>query len=101
MGSGMELCRRFYGDVVRPMVDVPHSAALLGRGSEVLGYDDAMSTDHNCEARVLLFVPQGVVMQPEVPTEFEGRPALVEVHTIREFFQSQLGFDPEKLTVGD
>ncbi|HEY3558083.1 MAG TPA: DUF4037 domain-containing protein [Kribbella sp.] len=102
MGSGLELCRRFYAEVVEPRVKVPHSAALLGRGSEVLGYDDEMSTDHNCEARVLLFVDEGVELRPEVPDTFEGRAALVEVHTVREFFRSQLGFDPDaNLTVGD
>ncbi|GAA3101891.1 hypothetical protein JOF29_003331 [Kribbella aluminosa] len=95
MGSGVELCRRFYDDVVRPVVGVPHSAALVGRGSEVLGYDDAMSADHNGEARVVLFVPYGVTVAPEVPDRFEGRPTAVEIHTIRAYLQSQLGFDPE------
>ncbi|TDW84016.1 hypothetical protein EV137_6819 [Kribbella pratensis] len=93
MGSGLELCRRFYSEVVGPVVDVPHSAGLLGRGSEVLGYDDAMSTDHNCEARVVLFVEDGVELAPDVPEQFDGRAAFVEVHTIRGYFQQQLGWD--------
>ena len=42
---GLELSRQFYDELVRPIVDarypgLPHSAALLGRGSEVLGFDD-------------------------------------------------------------
>src|SRR3954464_1956570 len=93
MGSGLELCRRFYHEIVRPKVDVPHSAALMGRGSEVLGFDDEMSTDHNCEARVLLFVDHGVEVQPEVPTTFEDRPTWVEVHTLHKYFRDQLAFD--------
>lgn len=93
MGSGLELCRRFYAEIVRPLVEVPHSAALLGRGSEVLGFDDEMSTDHNCEARVLLFVEDGVELRVEVPETFAGRPALVEVHTLREYFLQQFGVD--------
>ncbi|TCC30085.1 DUF4037 domain-containing protein [Kribbella speibonae] len=93
MGSGLGLCRRFYSEVVGPIVDVPHSAGLMGRGSEVLGFDDDMSTDHNCEARVLLFVEDGVELRLEVPDAFEGRPALVEVHTLRQYFLDQLGFD--------
>src|SRR5262245_27254860 len=95
MGAGMELCGRFYEEVVRPMVEVPHSAAVMGRGSEVLGFDDVMSTDHNCEARALLFGSDGVELQLDVPTEFEGRAAFVEVHTIRAYFTKQLGFDPD------
>jgi hypothetical protein len=57
----MELSERFYLDAVRPLLvhslgDLPHAAALLGNGSEVLGYDDAMSTDHHWGPRVMLFV---------------------------------------------
>lgn len=33
-----------------------HSAALLGRGSEVLGFDTERSTDHDWPARLLLFL---------------------------------------------
>lgn len=78
-----ELSRELYEEMVRPILDarftgVAHGAALLGRGSEVLGFDDEMSTDHNCEARALVFVPDGVDLRLEVPQTFEGRPALVE-----------------------
>jgi hypothetical protein len=100
--SGLEICERFYSEVVRPLVGVPHSAALLGRGSEVLGFDDEMSTDHNCEARVLLFVEDGVELRVEVPETFAGRPTWVEVHTVREYFRQQFGFDVDgELTPGD
>lgn len=58
---GIELARRFYHDVVRPLVDeclpdVPHSAALLGPGSEVLGHDTERSTDHDWGPRVLVLL---------------------------------------------
>jgi hypothetical protein len=102
--SGVELSRRFYQEVVRPRLDpaVPHSAALIGRGSEVLGFDDEMSGDHNWEPRAILFVRDGDKLEPDVPDRFAGRPALVEVHTLREYFVEQLGFDPEReLTVRD
>ncbi|TDW21587.1 DUF4037 domain-containing protein [Kribbella kalugense] len=102
MGSGLGICERFYNEVVRPQVDVPHSAALLGRGSEVLGFDDEMSTDHNCEARALVFVPDGVELRLEVPETFEGRQALVEVHSLRAYFLEHLGFDIDaELAPGD
>jgi hypothetical protein len=59
---GLELSRNFYHELVRPILDVDfpgllYSAALLGRGSEVLGFDDEMSTDHDWKLRVLL--PRG------------------------------------------
>jgi hypothetical protein len=59
--QGIELSRRFYLDVVRPWLgsaapDLPHSAALIGYGSELLGLDDEMSRDHNWGPRVHLFV---------------------------------------------
>lgn len=58
---GLQLCEHFYWQVVRPILDaefpgLAHAAALLGSGSEVLGYDDAMSTDHHYGPRVLLFL---------------------------------------------
>lgn len=58
---GLELCEAFYAAVVRPLLDriapgLPHSAALLGEGSEVLGYDTPMSTDHDWGPRVMLFL---------------------------------------------
>ncbi len=58
---GLVLCGAFYAEGVRPiLVDafpgLAHSAALIGDGSEVLGFDDAMSTDHHWGPRVQLFV---------------------------------------------
>ncbi|MGC9467477.1 MAG: DUF4037 domain-containing protein [Anaerolineae bacterium] len=58
---GLELCRRFYWEAVRPILDrrwpnLPHAAALIGDGSEVLGFDDEMSSDHHWGPRVLLFL---------------------------------------------
>ena len=58
---GLELSRRFHRDEVAPLLKgafpgLPYSAALLGRGSEVLGFDDEMSRDHNWEPRVVLFL---------------------------------------------
>lgn len=61
---GIELARLFYEEAVRPILesDFPgliHSAALLGSGSEVLGFDDAMSTDHSWGPRLFLFLQDG------------------------------------------
>jgi hypothetical protein len=59
--QGIELSRRFYVDIVRPWLQVAaphlqHAAALTGYGSELLGFDDEMSRDHNWGPRVHLFV---------------------------------------------
>lgn len=59
--QGIELSRRFYNDVVRPWLsetapDLRHAAALSFYGSELLGFDDETSRDHNWGPRVQLFV---------------------------------------------
>jgi len=59
--TGLGLSRRFYCEAVAPILadrfpGLAHSAALIGPGSEVLGYDDEMSRDHHWGPRVLLFV---------------------------------------------
>jgi Domain of unknown function (DUF4037) len=58
--SGLELARRFYVEAVRPIIleacpGVVHSAARIGRGSEVLGFDDRVSQDHDWGPRVEVF----------------------------------------------
>jgi Domain of unknown function (DUF4037) len=59
--QGLELSRRFYFEAVRPILDrrfpaLEHAAALIGWGSEVLGFDDEMSRDHAWGPRLQLFV---------------------------------------------
>lgn len=58
---GLELGERFYTEAAKPILDehfsdLPYSAAMLGWSSEVLGYDDAESTDHNWGPRFQLFL---------------------------------------------
>ncbi len=83
---GLELSRRFYDEAVRPILErrfprLEHAGALIGPGSEVLGYDDDVSTDHHWGPRVQLFVgdlagTQEVVdaLARELPEEFGGWP---------------------------
>lgn len=59
--QGIELSRRFYADLVRPFLaeaapGLRHAAALGGYGSELLGFDDDMSRDHNWGPRVHIVV---------------------------------------------
>lgn len=58
---GIDLCRAFYGEAVRPILDrefagLVHSSALIGTGSEVLGFDTERSTDHHWGPRAQLFL---------------------------------------------
>jgi hypothetical protein len=106
--SGQELSRQFYREAIRPALDaafpgLPHSAALLGRGSEVLGYDDAMSTDHNWEPRVLLFFTDddharlgesiGRTLAESVPPRFRDHRTEYSVLTLRSYLRDQLDID--------
>jgi hypothetical protein len=59
--SGLELARRFYVEAVLPIVEATfpglvHSAARIGRGSEVLGFDDRVSRDHDWGPRLEFFL---------------------------------------------
>lgn len=58
---GRELNRRFFEGAVAPIVasrfpKLRYSAGLLGAGSEVLGYDTAVSQDHDWGPRAQLFL---------------------------------------------
>lgn len=60
---GQELSRIFYTEAVAPLLarffgGLAHSAALVGYGSDVLGYDTPMSRDHMWGPRLILFLPQ-------------------------------------------
>ncbi len=61
--AGIELGQRFYWEAVRPVLDaefpgLQHSAALIGAGSEVLGFDTPMSADHHWGPRAMLFLAE-------------------------------------------
>ncbi|WP_336206853.1 DUF4037 domain-containing protein [Nonomuraea sp. LPB2021202275-12-8] len=108
---GIELSRAFYTEAVAPLLaGVPHSAALIGPGSEVLSFDTGRSADHDWGPRVLVFVPDGMVADVEatvaarLPARFHGfatvfdyhgrvRPGVV-VAELGEWLAGQLGFDP-------
>jgi hypothetical protein len=59
--SGLELNRRFYDELVAPLLaarfpDLRYAAARLDFGSELLGFDTPRSTDHDWGPRVQLFL---------------------------------------------
>ena len=62
--KGLALCRRYYEEFGRPMLReqfpevLPHLACgLTGSGSECLGFDDDLSTDHDFEPGFCIFLP--------------------------------------------
>ena len=106
---GLELSRRFYVDVVAPLLDgIRHSAARLGEGSEVLGFDTMRSTDHGWGPRLQLFVEPGVTdavtanLERRLPESFLGWPVRfgwddvavshhVDVHTVDGWLDRRIG----------
>jgi hypothetical protein len=75
---GLELSRRFYAEVVEPILaarfpDLDYAAALIGPGSEVLGFDTPVSTDHHWGPRVMLFLPEQDSELAEAITETLSR----------------------------
>jgi hypothetical protein len=88
--QGIELSRRLYGDIVAPWLsrvapDLQHSAALIGYGSELLGFDDETSRDHNWGPRVHIYLSEGdfaahasrllADFATVMPETFHGEPA--------------------------
>jgi hypothetical protein len=78
---GVDLSRGFYFEVVAPLLaGTRHSAARLGEGSDVLGFDTPRSTDHGWGPRLQLFVEPGDVaavaasIEPGLPETFRGWP---------------------------
>ena len=60
---GAELARRFFTEVVEPLLSqrapgLRYAAARLGSGSDVLGLDDGMSRDHDWGCRLTLLVDE-------------------------------------------
>ncbi len=125
---GLKLSELFYGEAVKPLLDhyfrtVPYSAALLGPGSEVLGFDTAQSTDHDWGPRLLLFLAEedyshyhleiDQMLRQKLPRQIHGYPTdyakqgdhavgtphepvdhSVRIFTVQGFFRTALNFDP-------
>ncbi len=86
---GLRLSELFYREAVRPILDaeflgLPHAAALIGSGSEVLGFDTEMSADHHWGPRALLFLREDddaryrdaihETLRHKLPHRFRGYP---------------------------
>ena len=84
---GLELSNKFFKTEVQPLLTeyfpkLRYSAALIGWGSEVLGFDTARSRDHHWGPRVLLFLSNSdyaklqrrvsQILSKRLPYEFMG-----------------------------
>ena len=123
--SGIELARRYWHDVVAPIIDdlapgVGRAAARIGAGSDVLGFDTERSTDHGWGPRVVVLFEDGFDLARErriallkaidarIPDVFlgyatrfaasEGGPSRHQVMltTVGEWCTLALGFDPRR-----
>jgi hypothetical protein len=128
---GLMLARAFYEEVARPLLDeafpqLRYAAALLGPGSEVLGFDTERSTDHDWGPRLQVLLGDGdsrglcaeitAMFSRRLPAAFRGYPTAfaitrepggpprhrIEVADLRSWLDSQLGFDPrQSVTTAD
>jgi hypothetical protein len=115
-----ELSGAFYRQAVAPLLaGRQHAAALLGWGSDVLGYDTKRSTDHGWGPRLLVFLPDrsdvGSVEQTldaGLPESFAGWPVRfgwddvsprhhVTVTTLAEWLIDFLGVDARGMSTLD
>jgi hypothetical protein len=85
---GLELNERYYREIVAPLLkqfdpNLTYSAVLIGYGSDVLGFDNATSMDHNWGPRMQIFVskpdsgrtePIKDYLRKNLPGEFLGFP---------------------------
>ena len=122
---GLRLAGEFYAEAVRPLLDAEfpalrYTAALLGPGSEVLGFDTERSTDHDWGPRLQLFLgpdhagPVTSMLTARLPAVFRGYSVrftvtgdLVARHRVQvmglgSWLTGHLGFDPRPgVTVQD
>jgi len=107
----LKLNEGFYNDVVGPLLEgVPHAAARVGYGSEILGFDTEQSTDHGWGPKLHVFVAADAVdhvsarIDAGLPDEYHGWPVRygwdavpvmhhVWVTTVHDYSVKQLGLD--------
>jgi Domain of unknown function (DUF4037) len=126
---GVELARTYWFDVIAPILDpftpaTERAAALVGTGSDVLGFDTEQSTDHGWGPRLWVFsdaftdrdLVRRIVraIDDGIPDEFRGYrtrfPAVddapvrhqVTLTTMSAYLIARLGFDsPHAMTADD
>ena len=88
--KGLELSRAYYEEYGKPMIDTqlaqykPYLAAgLVGEGSECLGFDDELSTDHDFGPAFCLWVPEELYAKAgtEMQQAYDSLPASYKGYT--------------------
>ena len=118
--TGRELARQFHADVVAPLLarsmpGLRYAAGRLGSGSDVLGFDDEMSRDHDWGCRLTLLVGERDrdavpairgLLDEKLPESYQGLPVRfpvtwdsslshkIDVSTVADFAVARLGVDP-------
>jgi hypothetical protein len=117
--QGCELSRRFYVELIQPLLaerlpHARHAAAFVGYGSDVLGFETEMSMDHGWCARASIFLTDedharhasalDAMFHERIPAQFAGHPTTatsdagswfgVKLETVRSFLRRELlGFE--------
>ncbi|MFW9786616.1 MAG: DUF4037 domain-containing protein [Candidatus Thorarchaeota archaeon] len=92
---GLDLSEAFYEEAVKPILDkhfpdLSYSAARIGQGSDVLGYDTAQSMDHGWGPQLQIFLKDSdygsvkeeldEVLRQNLPYEIRGFPTNFSYH---------------------
>ncbi|MDF2836672.1 MAG: hypothetical protein K0Q63_2312 [Paenibacillus sp.] len=115
--TGLQLSQRFHETYIAPRLStiipkLSYASALIGPGSEVLGFDTQMSRDHDWGPRVLIFLQESDVsrrdavweaLTKEASATFNGFPLHVDqtiVTTIPAYYGRRLGISPVSVSEG-
>src|SRR5262249_38684161 len=111
---GIALARAYFFDLVEHALweryrgGLRYGAALIGYGSEGLGYDTPMSTDHKWGPRLLLFVrPEDIGRRDEImdslgiliPDRFRDWPTRLALHDANAPDADEHGYRPPQLRI--
>ena len=93
--KGRTLSRQFYLEIIRPLLtDIPHDACLVGEGSDVLGYDQPISTDHVIRDNIITNLP---AYFKGFPTRKDENISNIHVTTISKWLRDNLCIDKFKI----
>jgi len=111
--KGLDLCEAFFNEFTLPIIkqhypDLKFSAGVITAGSQILGYDDIVSTDHDWSPGCILFLAESdLYLKDELtdlfnrtlPTSygwFESEVAIqIWISTIDEVIEGYIGKIPE------